>query len=141
MLKKVFKFTDFKGNEREETHYFNLSKAEAMEIEMSTSGGLTTMINRIVAAQDTPEIIKVFKSLILKSYGEISDDGRRFMKSEELSKAFSETEAYSQLFMELGTDSKAAAAFVNGIVPQDDAVSNAKSSDMTENSLTPVSMN
>ncbi|MBF1041161.1 MAG: hypothetical protein HXK92_05880 [Lachnospiraceae bacterium] len=117
MLKKTITYMDYNGSERTEDFYFNLSKAEAMEMEMSTTGGLTETIRRIVSANDTPAIIKIFKEIILKAYGEKSPDGKRFVKSEELSKAFSETEAYSQLFMELATDADAAAKFVNGIVP------------------------
>ena len=119
MLKKTIPYKDYNGVERVEDFYFNLSKAEAMEMELSISGGLTEMIRRIVAAQDTPTIIATFKEIILKAYGEKSPDGRRFIKSEELSKAFSETEAYSILYMELATDANAAAEFVNGIVPKD----------------------
>ena len=119
MLKKTITYTDYNGNERTEDFYFNLSKAEIMEMEMSTAGGLTEMIQKIVAAQDTPAIIKVFKEIILKAYGEKSPDGKRFIKSEELSTAFSQTEAFSQLFMELATDADAAAKFVNGIIPVD----------------------
>ena len=117
MLKKTITYTDYSGNERTEDFYFNLSKAEVMEMEMSTSGGLAQMIQRIVAAQDAPAIIDIFKKLILKAYGEKSPDGKRFVKSEELSTAFSQTEAYSQLFMELATNADEAAKFVNGIVP------------------------
>lgn len=119
MLKKTIEYTDYNGVERKEDHYFNLSKAEIMEMEMSTVGGYAEMIQKIVDAQDTPSIIKIFKDLILKAYGEKSPDGRRFIKSEELSTAFAQTEAYSALFMELATDSDAAAKFVNGIVPAD----------------------
>lgn len=119
MLKKTITYTDYNGSERTEDFYFNLSKAEVMEMEMSTSGGLAEMITRIVAAQDAPAIIKIFKDLVLKAYGEKSPDGKRFIKSEEIATAFSQTEAYSQLFMELATDADAAAAFVNGIVPKD----------------------
>lgn len=118
MLKKTITYTDYNGNERTEDFYFNLTNAEVMELEMSTSGGLTEMISRIVAAQDAPAIIKIFKDLILKAYGEKSLDGKRFVKSAEISDAFSQTEAYSQLFMELATDADAAANFVNGIVPK-----------------------
>lgn len=117
MLKKTFTYTDFNGVERTEDHYFNLSKAELMEMELSTTGGLAEMINKIVAAQDAPAIVKMFKELVLKAYGQKSADGRRFIKSQELSDEFSQTEAYSQLFMELATDADAAAQFVNGIVP------------------------
>lgn len=119
MLKKTITYTDYNGSERTEDFYFNLSKAEVMEMEMSTSGGLAEMITRIVAAQDAPAIIKIFKELVLKAYGEKSPDGKRFIKSEDIATAFSQTEAYSQLFMELATDADAAAAFVNGIVPKD----------------------
>lgn len=119
MLKKTINYTDYNNVERSEDHYFNLSKAEIMEMEMGTAGGLAEMIQRIVAAQDTPSIIKIFKDLILKAYGEKSPDGKRFIKSEELSTAFSQTEAYSVLFMELATNADAAANFVNGIIPAD----------------------
>ena len=117
MLKKTIKYTDYNGNERTEDFYFNLTNAEVTEMEMSTAGGLAEMISRVVAAQDAPSIIKIFKELILKAYGEKSADGKRFIKSEEISTAFSQTEAYSILFMELATDADAAAKFVNGIVP------------------------
>lgn len=123
MLKKTITYTDYNDVERKEDFYFNLSKAEIMEMEMSTTGGLTEMINKIVATQDTPQIVKIFKELILKAYGEKSADGKRFVKVDEngipLSIGFSETEAYSTLFMELATDADAASAFVNGIVPKD----------------------
>lgn len=117
MLKKTFTYIDYNGVERTEDHYFNLSKAELMEMELSTTGGLAEMINKIVAAQDAPAIVKVFKDLVLKAYGQKSADGRRFIKSQELANEFAQTEAYSQLFMELATDADAAAKFVNGIVP------------------------
>lgn len=127
MLKKTITYTDYNGSERTEDFYFNLSKAEVMEMEMSTSGGLAGMIQRIVAAQDAPAIIKIFKDLILKAYGVKSPDGKRFIKSEELSTEFSQTEAYSILFMELSTDADAASEFVTGIVPVDkDQIETAK---------------
>ena len=84
---------------------------------MSTTGGLGEMVQRIIAAQDTPALIKIFEDLILKAYGVKSLDGKRFEKSAQLSEAFAQTEAYDQLFMELATDADAAAKFINGIVP------------------------
>jgi len=117
MLKKTITYEDYDGNKRTEDFYFNLSKAEIMEMELSVSGGMTQMLNRIVSEQDGEKIIKTFKEIILKAYGEKSPDGKRFIKSEELSTAFSQTEAFSQLFMELATDADAAAKFVNGIIP------------------------
>ena len=121
MLKKNIKYTDYNGVEREEPHYFNLSKAEIMEMEMSTVGGFAEMIDKIIAAQDTPTLIKIFKDLILKAYGEKSADGKQFMKidvnGKPLSNKFVQSEAYSVLFMELATDAEAASQFVNGIMP------------------------
>ena len=119
MLKETIKYTDYNGVERTEDFWFHLSKAELMEWEMGTTGGLTAMIKRIVDAQDAPAIIKIFKELVLKAYGQKSPDGKRFIKSEELATEFSQTEAYSQLFMDLATDADKAAAFVNGIMPSD----------------------
>ena len=118
MLKKTITYTDYKGNERTEDFFFNLTKAELMEMELTTDGGMAEYIDRIVKAQNQAQIVTVFKKLLLKSYGEKSEDGRRFVKSPEISEAFSQTEAYSELFMELATNSDAAADFVNGIIPE-----------------------
>lgn len=119
MLKKTIEYVDYNNITRKEDYYFNLSKAEITEMEMSTAGGLSELIQTLIAEQDMPSIIKIFKDLILKSYGKKSPDGKRFEKSEELSTAFSQTEAYSVLFMELATDADAASAFINGIIPSD----------------------
>jgi hypothetical protein len=117
MLKKTISYVDFDGNKRTEDFYFNLTKAEVTEMEMSTEGGLGKMLEKIVAAQDTKKIIETFKDLILRAYGEKSNDGKRFIKSQELKDAFSQTEAYSELFMELATNAESSSAFVNAIVP------------------------
>lgn len=119
MLKKTITYEDYNGTKRTEDFYFNLTKAEIMEMEMSTSGGMAEMIQKIVAAQEAPAIIKIFKDLLLKAYGVKSPDGKRFIKNQELIDEFAQTEAYSMLFMELATDADAAAAFVNGIMPKD----------------------
>ena len=119
MHKETITFTDYNGNERTEDFYFNLTKAEITEMQLSTSGGLSEMIQNIMSTQDVPAVIRIFKDLILKSYGVKSPDGREFIKSQELSTRFSQTEAYSQLFMRLATDAGAAADFVNSIIPKD----------------------
>ena len=125
MLKKTITYTDYNGVELTEDFYFNLSKAEAIELEVGIPGGLTTMIQNIVAANDNPSIIKIFKEFILKAYGVKSPDGKRFMKTDEhgrpLADKFKETEAYSELFMELATNAEEAAKFINGIIPSVDA--------------------
>lgn len=117
MLKKTITYTDYDGNERTEDFYFNLSKGEITEMEMSAEGGLTKMIEKIVAVKDSKKMFELFKEIIVKSYGEKSPDGRRFIKNAELREAFLQTEAYSELLMELGTDADALTEFINGIVP------------------------
>lgn len=123
MIKKTVTYIDYNGIERTENFYFNLSKAEVLEMQMSAEGGLAESIQKVVDAKDTPAIIRVFKDLVLKAYGVKSDDGRRFMKTKpdgtRYADDFKETEAYSQIFMELATDADAAGEFVNGIVPAD----------------------
>lgn len=118
MLKKTITYKDYNGLERTENYYFNLTEAEIMEMEVGTVGGLAEMITRIVEAKDAPAIMKTFRDLILKAYGEKSEDGRRFeKKGGVLAEAFTETEAYSILFMELVTNAEKAAEFINGVVP------------------------
>lgn len=123
MIKKTITYEDYNGVERTENFYFNLNKAEVLEMEMGTEGGMAESIQKIVDAKDAPAIIRVFKDLVLKAYGVKSDDGRRFMKTKpdgtRYADDFKETEAYSQIFMELATDADAAAKFVNGIIPAD----------------------
>lgn len=129
MLKKTITFTDYDGNERKEDFWFNLSKAEILEMELLTEGGMENLIDKVIASQDIPGLAKIFKELILKSYGEKSADGRRFIKNEQLTTEFTQTEAYSQLFMELASDAEAAAAFINGIIPNDIDINDPKLKD------------
>lgn len=117
MYKKTITYPDYNGEEIKEDFYFNLTKAEILEMQLEKEGGLAEKIQSIVDSKNVPELIKIFKELILRSYGKKSDDGKRFIKSPELSREFTQTEAYSELFMELATDSDAASAFINGIIP------------------------
>lgn len=119
MYKKTIKYTDYNGVEREEDFYFHLNRAEIIEMEASESGGYAEMLKRIVMSHDGPTIMKNFKIFILKSYGEKSPDGKYFDKSEEISRRFEHTEAYSVLFTELCTDANKAIEFINNILPFD----------------------
>ena len=117
MLKKTITYRDYNDVERTEDFYFNLTKAEIMEMELGTTGGFTEMVQKIIDTQDIPQIAKIFKDIVLKAYGEKSPDGRRFIKNDEIRDGFAQTEAYSDLFMELSTNPDAASAFINGIIP------------------------
>lgn len=119
MLKKTITYVDYDGEERTEDFYFNLTKAEITEMNLSVNGGLLAVIEKISQEKDMAKMIKIFKDLILRSYGEKSLDGKRFIKNEQLTEEFTQTEAYSQLFMLLATNADEAAAFIAGIVPKD----------------------
>lgn len=119
MLKKTMTYTNYNGEQITEDFYFNLSKAEILEMEMTTEGGMAEYIKGVVNAKNVTEIIKIFKELILKAYGKKSPDGRRFIKTPELREEFAQTEAYSNLFMMLATDAEEAANFVNKVTPAD----------------------
>lgn len=119
MLKKTIKFTDFDGNEREETFYFNLTKAEAMEMQLSHNGGISSMLKRIIEEKDQKKIMEFFKEFVHKTYGVKSDDGRTFVKNQKVLDEFISTEAYSNLFVELATNESVAADFINGVLPID----------------------
>ena len=119
MYAKKIKYEDYEGNEREETFYFNLSKAELIQLELSTTGGLEKMIKKITEEQDQQKLADLFKKIILISYGEKSADGKYFLKNDgELAKMFSQTEAFSELYWELATSTDSAVDFINGIIPK-----------------------
>ena len=119
MLKKAITYTDFNNTERTEDFYFNLMQAELAEMELSTQGGFAEYLERIAKSNDGAKIISTFKEILVKAYGEKSEDGKRFVKSKELSEAFEQTQAYSVLFMQLVTDPDYAAEFIRGIMPNE----------------------
>lgn len=126
MYVKEMEYTDFNGVKRKEKFYFNLTKAEILDMELGKAGGLTEYIRKIVEAQDTPTIMALFKSLLLTSYGVKSDDGRRFIKNDQVREEFEQTQAFSDLYMMLALDDEEASKFVNAIVPDDMKVSQAQ---------------
>lgn len=132
MLKKTIVYHDYDGNERSEAFYFNLSKAEVMEMEFGITGGMTNLIEQMVNTQDTARIMEMFKKIIMMAYGEKSTDGKRFMKTgsdgRRLAEGFIETEAYSELFMELLSDPKNFADFIAAIIPATPAAASATGS-------------
>jgi hypothetical protein len=117
VLKKTIKYEDFNGDEVSEDFFFHLSKAELVELELSHKGGLSEALQRIVASEDGKAIIAEFKNIILSSYGQRSEDGKRFVKNQQLRDEFESTEAYSALFMELVTNTDSAIEFINGVIP------------------------
>lgn len=120
MHKETIPYIDYNGTERTEDFYFNLTRTELTELEAGTEGGLGEYLTRIVNAQNVPELMAVFKKIILAAYGEKTPDGKRIRKSEEISKAFTETPAYDMLFQKLflSGDPNAASDFINDIIPQ-----------------------
>ena len=123
MLKKTLTYTDFDGNERTEDFYFNLTEAEITNMQLTTEGGMQAYLKKIIESKDQKKLIETFEEIVRKAYGEKSPDGRRFNKSPEITEAFTQTQAYSDIYMELVMDDIAAAEFVNGVLPDVDKMS------------------
>ena len=132
MYAKTIKYEDYNGNMREETFYFNLSKAELIDLEWRTPGGLENYMKHIMSMMDGQALADTFKMLIEKSYGVKDPEGRRFIKNEQVLKNFTETEAYVELYVQLATDDKAAAEFVNGIFPKEAVEAARKQKEMAD---------
>ena len=119
MIKKTITYTDYNGEERTEDFYFHLNKVELHEMQYSEEGGLVNYLERISSTKDARKIVAMFKEIILKAYGEISPDGKRFIKSPELTLAFEQCPAFEKLYFELYSDANLAVEFCNGILPSD----------------------
>lgn len=118
MLKKTISFTDYNGNQRSKDYWFNMNRAELAEMELREKQGMEAMLTQMVEEDDRDKMVTFFKNLIQMSIGEKSEDGMYFFKSEECTRKFVSSEAYTELWMELISDAGAAVAFVNGIIPQ-----------------------
>ena len=119
MISKTVTYKDWNGMDRTETFYFHFSQAELMEMEVSHDGGFSERVKKIAAANNLPDMLKIWKNFVLDAYGIKSEDGRRFMKNDEIRQSFVECPAYSIIFMELATNTEAASNFINQVVPAD----------------------
>lgn len=119
MLKREIKFEDFNGNQTSEICYFNISKPEIIELEASYNAGFGNFLQALLESQDNKELVNQFKTIILMAYGEKSEDGKHFLKSEERKQLFSQSAAYGELFMELASEPDSLLEFVRGIFPKD----------------------
>ena len=118
MLKQEITYEDFNGDTRTETFYFNYTRPELLEWELSEKGGMRKMMQEIVKAEAQKEIVDVFKTFLLNAYGEKSDDGRKHKKTQELKDDFASSAAYAAFYMQLAEDADLAARFINGVVPK-----------------------
>ncbi len=119
MTYETVTYKDWNGVDRKETFYFHFSQAELMEMELSQEGVFSERVKRIIDAKQQSELLQIIKKFVLDAYGVKSDDGRRFMKSDEIRRSFVECPAFSMIFMKLATDTEAASKFINGVVPAD----------------------
>ena len=117
MIKKTVTYTDYNGEERTETYRVNLNRVEVLDMQMTTIGGYTEKLQALIDAKNTTELYKLFKDLVLRSYGVVSEDGKRFIKTDKLREEFEQTEAYVTIYMELATNTDKAIEFINGITP------------------------
>lgn len=118
MIKKTVTYKNFNDVEVTEDCYFNYTESQLADLEMSVGGGLSATLRSLSAAQNETELYKFFRQLILGAYGIKSADGRKFMKSKEISEDFEQTAAYNAIFMELVTNTDKAIEFVNNLIPE-----------------------
>lgn len=118
MIAETITYRDYDGNERTDKLYFNLSKVECIELEANYEGGMDKLLEKIINEQDHKNMIEIFKTILLKAYGEKSVDGKYFRKTKEIADNFASTEAYTEMFMKLATDADYATKFINGILPE-----------------------
>lgn len=117
MIKEVIKYVDFDGNERTTTAYFNINKAELLDLQLSEKEGFDAMIRYIIENNDVSKSVEVFKKILKLSYGVKSADGNRFVKNQEVWEEFEQSLAYEEIFMKLATDANYSEKFIKGVLP------------------------
>lgn len=117
MIKQTIKYTDYDGTEREEDFYFNMNKLEATKFGFSQEGGIEEYVKRIMSNKDNKKILELFEDFILACYGEKSSDGKRFIKSPELTEEFKQTEAFVELYFKMASDADFASDFIKRVLP------------------------
>ncbi len=119
MFEKQIEFTDFFGNKKVEKRYFNLSEAEILDAQFDSKGDFSMLIQGIANTKDQDTLGKLFKEIILRSYGEPSADGVYFNKSKEIRDRFENSALYNALYMELLFNADKASEFINKVIPVD----------------------
>lgn len=122
MLKKTITFENLDGEQVTKDFYFNLNKAELLTLQLSEKGGLEKKLQKIQSEENYFGLLDLIKDLVLRSYGEKDDDGIKFVKARNgirLATEFEQSEAFSELIIELTSSSDALQSFINGIVPKD----------------------
>lgn len=118
MLKKTITYTDYDGMERTEDFWFNLSKTELTKLDAELPGGVLGVLRKIIDKKDRKALVDFIETLILRSYGEKTLDGKRFVKTPDMAEEFMQTPAYDELFMSILSDTDSQTSFINGIIPQ-----------------------
>ena len=118
MLKKTITYTDYDGMERTEDFWFNLSKTELTKLDAELPGGVLGVLRKIIDKKDRKALVDFVETLILRSYGEKTLDGKRFVKTPEMAEEFMQTPAYDELFMSILSDTDSQTSFINGVIPQ-----------------------
>lgn len=118
MLKKTITYTDYDGMERTEDFWFNLSKTELTKLDAELPGGVLGVLRKIIDKKDRKALVDFIETLILRSYGEKTLDGKRFVKTPDMAEEFMQTPAYDELFMSILSDTDSQTSFINGVIPQ-----------------------
>lgn len=124
MLTKAIKYTNFNGQEVTKNFYFNITKAEIALRELESDGTWSETLKNIQKSDKGSVVMPEFRKIIKWTYGQKSDDGESFEKSDAIWERFNNSEPWSVLIMELLTDAGYAAEFINACMPADIAAAN-----------------
>ena len=119
MFSRTFEYKGYDGKDKKDTYYFDLNEAELYELNLSSIYGFTGQMERLLKEENTGAIVEMFKSIILGSVGEISPDGRRFIKNDQIREDFHQSKAYSILFVELVRSGEKLSEFLKGAIPEE----------------------
>lgn len=119
MLKRPITYTDFNGEKQTDICYFNLSMTEMMEIEVADEAGIEATIIKMTKEKDKKKLYEMFEKLVLGSYGHKTEDGKRFIKSDQIREEFKQSAAYDALLWELIASEQVVAEFMMAVLPKE----------------------
>lgn len=133
MIKRTVTYEDFNGVTHTEDLYFNLTKTEMSKIVLEEAkfdpdgnqdeesmNAFSDRLREIGRSGDGKKIIDMFEWLLKISYGEKSEDGRRFVKNDEVYEDWRYSASYDQFWQDLMlSETGDMVEFINGIIPAD----------------------
>lgn len=117
MQKLTIQFENFDGETVSEDLYFHLNIKELQAME-EWPVPLTKRIADLTNTQDGKKAFELMRDIIEAAYGERSEDGKRFIKNEEVLKNFTQGLTYDEVIIKFIDGSMDLAKFIEGLLPK-----------------------